>query len=127
MGPRRVLVRLRTSGKWGACIVEQTPDFVGAFDMVRVPECGEAVRRTVARRAFLLAQLARRFRRLVAAAWGIESVVPLGYQLALGVLCLLLAIAPACAQVPVLTGRSGLDALYQRVLRDPKNIRFTLQ
>jgi tetratricopeptide (TPR) repeat protein len=91
--------------------------FLGSVRMVRVPKCVEAVRPAVATRAFLLAQLARRFCRLAA---GIKSV-------AIGVLCLLLAIAPACAQIAAWSGRSGLDALYQTVLRDPKNIRLTLQ
>lgn len=36
-------------------------------------------------------------------------------------------IAPACAQILALGGRSDYDALYQRTLRDPTNVRLTLQ
>src|SRR5215467_14421974 len=63
----------------------------------------------------------------VAAASDIPSIARLGYQLALGVLCALLLIAPARAQILGLMGRSDYDALYQRVLHDPKNVRLTLQ
>jgi hypothetical protein len=64
----------------------------------------------------------------LAAASDIPSIARLGYQqLALGVLCALLLIAPARAQIVGLMGRSDYDALYQRVLHDPKNVRLTLQ
>jgi tetratricopeptide (TPR) repeat protein len=78
-------------------------------------------------RAFLLRDVALHYRRLERAASAPQTIARLGYQLALGVFCLLLGIAPACAQVLGLGDRSDYDALYQRVIRNPNNVSLTLK
>jgi tetratricopeptide (TPR) repeat protein len=85
----------------------------------------DADRPALAQRAFPLQIIALHYRRLEGAAPVTQSIERFAYRLALGVLCLLLCIAPACAQILALG--ADYDALYQRVLRDPKNVRLTLQ
>lgn len=87
----------------------------------------DVVRSAFARRAFLPEDIALHILRFRGATSASQSIACLGYQLALGVLCVLLVTAPACAQILALGGRSDYDTLYQRVLRDPKNVRLTLQ